>query len=258
MYLWKQWRESRIISGIGLLGLLLLLMLVVKATLKIGDGHPEGNDARAFPVMFIALFYIESVLIAFWAWLAASIGVGKNLGEGSGSFLFTRPRSRAWFLWNDWGFGMAQLVIIILLANLMMGWLLHRIQMLMHLSGGVSFSRYDNPIPMVLVLLLIGSGALLFSGLVFSLTYFFSIVTKRMSGVIIGAGVFVGYIVLRLLIAHYYPSIQLPSPIPNLFNFSHQSFNGLSSHLGLSILARGVVVLLFPLAAQVILDRSEI
>jgi hypothetical protein len=258
MYLWKQWRESRIISGIGLLGLLLLLMLVVKAALKIGDGHLEGNDPRAFPVMFIALFYIESVLIAFWGWLAASVGVGKNLGDNSGSFLFTRPRTRAWFLWNDWGFGMAQLVVIILLANLMVGWLLHHIQTLMHLSGGVSFNQHDNPIPMVLVLLLISLGALLFSGLVFSLTYFFSVVLKRMSGVIVGAGVFVGYIVLRLLIAHYYPSIQLPNPIPNLFNLDHQMFNGLSNHLGISLMARAVVMLLFPLAAQLILDRSEI
>jgi hypothetical protein len=258
MYLSKQWREGRIISGIGLLGLLLLLMLVVKANLKIDSGHGFGNQPGAFPLMFIALFYIESVLIAFWAWLAASIGVGKNLGEDTGSFLFTRPRSRAWFLWNDWGFGVAQLAIIIVLANLMMGWLLHRIQKLMHISGGVTFSWQDNPIPIVLVLLLIGFGALLFSGLVFSLTYFFSIVTKRMSGVIIGAGVLVGYVVLRLLIAHYYPSIQLPDPIPNLFNFDHQRFSGLSGHLAISLAIRAAIILAFPVAAQIILDRSEI
>lgn len=258
MYLSKQWREGRIISAIAVLSLMLLLFGIVKAYLKIGDGHLEGNDPRAFPVMFIALFYIESVLVAFWAWLAASIGVGRNLGEDSGSFLFTRPRSRAWFLWNDWGFGMAQLAIIILVANLMVGWLLHHIQMLMHLSGGVTFNRHGNPIPVTLLLLLIGLGALLFSGLVFSLTYFSTIVLKRMSGVITGAGILVGYVVLRLVIAHYYPSIQLPDPIPNLFNFDHQTFNGLSDHLGLSLSIRAAVMLAFPIAAQLILDRSEI
>ncbi|MGB0124846.1 MAG: hypothetical protein WA419_10860 [Silvibacterium sp.] len=258
MYLWKQWRESRIISGIGLLGLLLLLMLVVKANLKLDSSHVQGNDTSAFPVMFIALFYIESVLIAFWAWLAASIGVGKNLGEDSGSFLFTRPRSRAWFIWNDWGFGMAQIALIIVLSNLMLGWLLEHIQVLMHISGGVRLTPYGDSIPIPLLLLLISLGVLLFSSLVFSLTYFSTIVTKRLSGVLLGAGILIGYVVLSLLIGHYYPSIKLPSPIPNLFNFSHHSFNGLADHLGLSIAIRTVVVLLFPLAAQVILDRSEI
>jgi hypothetical protein len=258
MYLSKQWRESRIISVIAALGLALLLFGVIKATLKIGDGHLEGNDPRAFPMMFVALFYVEAVLVAFWGWLAGSIGTGKNLGEESGSFIFTRPRRRAWFLWNDWGFGMAQLALILLLANLIIGFFLEHLKTLMHISGGVQLTPYSNPIPMLALLFLVGLGALLFSGLVYSVTYFSTIVLQRMSGVLLGAGILVGYIVLRLVIAHYYPSIQLPNPIPSLFNLDHHAFNGLSDHLGLSLAVRAVVMLAFPVAAQVILDRAEI
>lgn len=257
MYLLKQWRESRILSAIAALGLALLLFGVIKATIKIGDGHLEGNDPRAFPVMFVALFYSEAVLIAFWGWLAGSIGAGKNLGEESGSFLFTRPRRRAWFLWNDWCFGMAQLALIILLANVIMGCFLSHIQRLMHISGPVRFGAYGNQIALITLLLLISVGALLFSGLVYSLTYFSTIVMKRMSGVLLGAGILVCYIVLRVTIDHYYPSAQLPNPIPNLFEFTR---NGptLSDHVALSLAIRAVVMLLFPLAAQLILDRAEI
>lgn len=257
MYLSKQWRESRILSAIAALALVLVLVAVVKVTLKIDSTHMQGNDPGPFAATFVALFYFEAVLIAFWGWLVASIGVGRNLGEESGSFLFTRPRSRAWFLWTDWGFGMAQLALIILMANLMMAFLMRRMQGQMHIPGDSRLTSYGDPVPLISLLLLISVGVLLFSGLIYSLTYFSTIVMKRASGVMLGAGILFVYIVLRGAIGHYDPSVQLPNPIPNLFNLNHHSI-GLSDHLGLSLAIRAIVMLLFPLAAQVVLDRSEI
>lgn len=258
MYLLKQWRESRNYSVIALLGFLLLLAILIKGSIKIDASQSAGNDHQAFAMMFVALFYFEAVLIAFWGWMLASIGAGKNLGEESGPFLFTRPRRRAWFLWNDWGFGMAYLGVVILLSNLAIGIFLNHVRKLMNISQDISFTSTSNPISLTSLMLLICLGVLIFAGLIYSLTYFSTIIMKRSSGVITGAGILVGYLVIRGIIGHYYPSIQLPNSMPSLFNFDSHRLYGLSDHLGLSLAIRAAVVMLFPVAAQVILDRAEI
>jgi hypothetical protein len=253
MYLSKQWRESRIISGIAVLGLILLLYLVVKGSLKIEPGNFKGNGGD-YTVIFVPIFYVETALLGFWGWLIASIGAGKNLGEDGGSFLFTRPRPRAWFLWNDWGFAVAQIASIILLTNLMVGLLIARI-----LKVVFRQAHFDqgNALQLSVSMLLIGVGVLLFSGLVYSVTYFSTIVLKRAVGIMLGAGILAGYVILDGLLHHYY-SIHLPSLIPNLFQFEHHTPIALADHLGISLAARAVVMLLFPLTAQVIIERSEI
>lgn len=257
MYLLKQWRESRYITGLAVLGLLLLLLLVVRGGAFTINGPSHNHDGIG--EVFVPVFYVEAALVAFWAWLAAGIGVGKNLGEESGSFLFTRPRRRAWFIWNDWGFGMAQIAVIIILSNLMFGVLLHRLVMAMQMraTSGVQLTPDSSPISFVFLMLLISIGVLLFSGLVYSVTYFSTIVLKRAMGVVPGIGILTGYVILSGLLHHYF-SIHLPSLIPGLFDFENHRLTGLADHLGISFIARAIVMLLFPIAAQLILDRAEI
>jgi hypothetical protein len=257
MYLSKQWRESRIISGIAILALVLLLYGVIKANLAIGSAdssHFNGNGD--YTMALVPIFYIEAALIGFWGWLIASIGAGKNIGEDSGSFLFTRPRRRAWFLWNDWGYAMAQIAAIILLTNLMVGLLIAHI---LKVESTLNHIQLANGYAMQLsgLLLLVSVGVLLFGGLVYSVTYFSTIVLRRAMGVMLGAGILVGYEILCGVLHRYY-SVRLPNLTVGLFNFSHHSFNGLSDHLGISLVSRAIVMLLFPLTAQLILDRSEI
>jgi hypothetical protein len=256
MYLSKQWRESRIISILAALCLALLMALVIKAGFAFNGFHLRDNDFGA-SVLFVPLFYIEAVLVAFWGWLIASIGAGKNLGEGSGSFLFTRPRSRAWFLWNDWGYAMGQIAVIIVLANLMIGLLCAHILHLTHRTAAASFTPEGKPLSLALDMIFISVGALLFAGLIYGLTYFCTIVLKRSIGVMLGAGILVAYLILTVVVHHYYPTILLPHLIISLFQIqSHElTFTG---HLALKIAVRAAVMLAFPIAAQLILDRSEI
>lgn len=259
MYLSKQWRESRIISILAMLGLALLLALVVKGWFAIDTVNFDNRNFHGgFGPAFVPLLYIEAVLVAFWGWLAAAIGAGKNLGEDSGSFLFTRPRRRAWFLWSDWGYAMAQIAAIIALANLMIGLLLTHILHLMHLAAAVPLTEGGEPVSLVLMMVLISFGALLFAGLIYGLTYFSTIVLKRAAGVMLGAGILVCYLILSGLVPHYWPGVHLPSLIIGLFDFNHHGFYGLSGNLAVNFIVRAAVMLAFPIAAQLILDRSEI
>lgn len=258
MYLSKQWRESRIISIIAALALLLMLALVLKAHSATGEVHFQDGDHVGFAFVFVPIFYVEALLVAFWGWLAAGIGTGKNLGDESGSFLFTRPRRRSWFVWNDWGYAMGQIALIVLLANLMLGLFLRRILGLMHSPAVIQMPPAGQPLPLFIVMLLVSIGVLVFAGFIYGLTYLCTLLIKRASGVMLGAGVLVAYAILRGLLSYYYPSIRLPNVIPDVFNFDHHSFNGFADHLGISFIARAVAMLLLPVAAQAVIERSEI
>jgi hypothetical protein len=260
MYLLKQWRESRILTGLAILGLLLLLYLVIKGatTADLTNFNDSGHNHPDFSIVFMPIFYIEAVLISFWGWLIASIGSGKSIGEDSGSFLFTRPRRRAWFLWNDWGFAMAQIAAIIGITNLMVGLLLAHIIKLVY-GPGASFHYADGrSLILPINMLLISVGVLLCAGLIYSLTYFSTIVLKRAMGIMLGAGLLVGYGVLRLLMYHYYPAVHLPNLTITLFHIREHGQLVLSNNLAISIAIRTLVMLAFPFAAQLILDRAEI
>ncbi len=258
MYLSKQWRESRTISAIALLALALLFVLAVKGSIEVSSGHAQSNDHNQFGMVFIPIFYAEAGLIAFWGWLAGGIGAGKNLGEESGSFLFTRPRRRAWFLWNDWAFAIVEIAAIVLFTNLMLGFLLARMLTLMHSPGSVQLTPNSQPIHLFALMLLISIGVLLFAGLIYGLTYLCTIILQRSAGVMLGAGILVAYAVFRGLMGHYYPTVHIPNLILDLFNFDHRSVYGLSDHLAVAYAIRAVLMLLFPLTAQMVLERSEI
>jgi hypothetical protein len=258
MYLWKQWHESRIVSAVGLVGLLLLAVLITKGVLVI-EAHPSGrNGSSGLAQFFVFTFYLQAVLIGGWSWLLASIGAGKNLGEDSGSFLFTRPRRRASFLWKDWAFGIALIALVTVLSNALFAVFVVRVAALTHAPYEAFFPLYGTHVSFGSMVLLVATGVWLFASLVYSLTYASTIAAKRTSGVMLGAGLFVGYVVARVVIAHYYPSVQLPSPILSLFRFENHQVAGLSDHLGLWIAVRAAVVLPFPILAQWMLQKAEI
>src|SRR5690242_2659515 len=162
MYLSKQWRESRILSILAVLGLMLLLALVVKGAVAIDtvDFGNAPNHSGGYGAAFMPLFYVEAVLVGFWGWLIAGIGVGKNLGEDGGSFLLTRPRSRAWFLWSDWGYAMAQIAAIIVLANLMIGLLVAHILHRMGLPAAIGMGDVGEVVSVLVMMAIVSVGVL--------------------------------------------------------------------------------------------------
>src|SRR5271170_5931559 len=126
MYLWKYWRETRITFGVSLTVIALLLLIVLKghAVVTTSGGGPTLDK---LPKILVVLLIVQSVPLGFLGWILGSFGVGRDLGEGSGSFVFTRPGSRTSFVWRDWAFGMAELLIVTVFLNLVLGLQLYRI-----------------------------------------------------------------------------------------------------------------------------------
>jgi hypothetical protein len=254
MYLWKCWRDTRIVLAASLVCIGVLFVSIVSKDIVIDHHAPFEKLSNILPFALT----IQAFPISFVAWLLGSFGVGRDLGERSGSYVFTRPKSRAYFVWCDWGVGMAQLLPIAALLNLVLGVLLHRIIVSVGdpLHGSVII--VGRPVTLAFIVWLNFGAAYLLAGLVFSLTYFSTVIAKHAKGLIYGAGVLVGYLFLEQIVPHYWPGIHLPNLVLQEFIQSHLEVRGISSYLGVSAVIRAAIILAFPFAAQFVLQKTDI
>jgi hypothetical protein len=254
MYLWKCWRDTRIVLVASLLCIGALFVFVLRQKIALDRHAPFERLSTVFPF----LLPFQAFPLGFVAWLLGSFGVGRDLGERSGSYVFTRPRSRANFIWCDWGVGMTPLLPIVALLNLVFGVLLHRIIVAVGdpLHGSVLIA--SQPVTLTFIVWLNFAAAFLLAGLVYSLTYFSTVLAKHAKGLIYGAGVLVGYLFLEQFVPHYWPGMHLPNLVLQEFIQSDRQVTGISNHLGISIVIRAAIILLFPFAAQYVLLKTDL
>jgi hypothetical protein len=265
MYLWKYWRESRIAFLVGLLliGLHMTVILGGHGHMTVsvnGPGaasdlrHPGvADNLRQATSVLLVFFYIQMAPLGFFAWLVGSFGVGRDLGEGSGSFVFTRPRRRAAFVWSDWGCGIAEVVVMCVLANLVIWMMIHRILLSMGdpLAGRLMFG--DNAVPLSAAMTMSTVGGILIAALIFSVTYASTVVVRHARGVILSIGLFVGYLLGSAIVHHYWDAVRFPDLTLHAF-----TPHGPNTGAGWEIAARVAVLLIFPLLAQLSLERAEL
>jgi hypothetical protein len=254
MYLWKCWRDTRVVLAASLLCIGALFVFIMKQHIVLDQHAPFEKFSTVLPFALT----VQAFPISFVAWLLGSFGVGRDLGERSGSYVFTRPRSRSRFVWCDWGVGMAQLLPIVALLNLVLGVLLHRMIVAAGdpLNGSVLIA--SRPVTLTFVVWLNFGAAYLLAGLVFSLTYFATVFVKNAKGLIFAAGVLVGYVFLEQVVPHHWPRIHLPDLVLQAFIHSNREVTGFSNHLGLWVAIRAGIILIFPLATQFVLQRTDI
>ena len=254
MYLWKYWRESRITFGIGVL----ILAAITALSYRFGVGTAvNGTAADAGNEMLIT----DASPLAMVAWFLGSFGIGRNLGEGAGTYLLTRPRRRSWFVWRDWGFGLALIAVLIILSKLLtpslINWTLHTAGNLFR--GQFRFRDLAALSPTMQSIGVNAPPIFLFCGLVFCVVYLSTILIRSALGNMLGAGVLVGYVILAALVQHYY-RYKLWDLLMRIYvsPVGHPQGIGLADHLGVSMVIRAAVLLLFPIAAQLILNSRDI
>jgi len=254
MYLWKYWRESRLVLGACLVGIAVLLVLICHEHLFL-DAHPRFQN-----LLYIlpSVLFVQSIPVSFVAWLYGSFGVGHDLGEKSGAYIFSRPRSRAFFVWSDWGFGLTQLLVVVTALNIALGYEVHRMLLAVGdpYSGGILLS--NKTVALTTIICLNIAASFLLSALVFSVTYLFTVLARHAKGLMLGAFALLLYLLLKDAVKHYWPSIILPDLIPVEFAHTGQEVTGFVKDLGLSFSIRLAVILLFPLAAQFLLQKRDI
>jgi len=244
MYLLKYWRETRIVFGLSLAAIVIALILILKTQIGPSSQHPSfGQLAWILP----SALAVQTYPVCFVAWLLGSHGVGRDLGEGNGSYLFSRPRSRAFFVWRDWGFGSAQLLVIAGLLNAVIGVLIFKFLVAAGDPLHGSIVLQGGPVTLAFIIWLNIVAAFLLAVLVFSITYFFTVLVKHSKGVMVAAGVLLGYIILEMVVEHYWPGVDLPPVVPSQFDV-HSKIPGLLDHLAVFLVIRAGIILLFPFA----------
>jgi hypothetical protein len=255
MYLWKYWRETRILFGACLLGIAILFALILREHVIVASGNVQMDHLT---IVLITGLVIQILPVSLVGWLMGSYGVGRDLGEKSGSYLFTRPGSRASFVWRDWGFGAAQLLTIIVLINLVLAFQIYSVL----LATGDSFHGTvmlgGTSVPLIVPIGLNAIATFLLAALVFSITYFSTVLLRHSRGLLLGAGVLIGYLILQGIAKHYWPGVHLPNLFVLPFAPGGRMSTGLADHLGLSLAIRAAIVLLFPFAAQLVLEKADL
>lgn len=264
MYLWKSWHESRWIFGIALACVLLAFVAVMHVapphvtithTVSNGHGgmqtHTEHNALMpmlAIPKSAALWFYPQLLPLALMAWLLGGRGIGHNLGEGSGNFILTRPRQRARFILADWTIGIGELFVIILIINLLYATQVYRIR--------GSFGLATNSQELLAYTAVLCLGSLAVSGLVYGITYCFTIVTQHGRGAIFAGGCLVAYPIAGSIVHAYWRNIHFPSLIPHVMNQAGTPLLGLAPWQP-PVLIRTGLVLACLFLSQAVLQRSD-
>jgi hypothetical protein len=228
MYLWKCWRDTRFFFLVFLI--IAIVVMPVAAVLCVGTGLIEEFGASAFQST------LELILLAVALGLGA-IGAIHEFADKTAQFLFTKPRSRAYFVWASWAVGAIELLAVAL-VNLLAGWLT-----LSHYSRNPFHSAFLGSVTPDQL-----AGSVILSLYVYSLTYSLTAVLRNgLKGLGASMGIVFGMPFFAIAVRwRWHMNLPIPtSPIGSL------------SHLASNIIWI-FITLLFVFASQVVIEKAEV
>ncbi len=113
MYFWKCWRDSR--SLFVILAIIAAVIMPVAALVSVGTKLLEQFGTSAFLSTFGLFGMLSSLALG-------TLVASEEFADKTVQFLFSKPRSRAYFVWTGWAVGCLELLLIAL-VNLSAGWL---------------------------------------------------------------------------------------------------------------------------------------
>jgi ABC-type transport system involved in multi-copper enzyme maturation permease subunit len=251
MYAWKCWRETR-----ASFFFLLILNLVPAILFTLAPGIKEQNgwwsfDRREYthdPALMVQTLSTMILSVVFGsgflagAFLGATAS-GSELDSGTIEYLWTRPRPRATFTWMHWAVCVGEIILITTIPTYLAAALL-----------GILTGNWN--VPMLLtapwLLALVGLPML---GLTTAMT---AVRRSAKGGLVFSSGIVVVYVVLRRIAVgplHLNLPPLFSGPIRWLFLYytrEHMLFPWGSFTIAI------VFAILFPLAAQYLLQRTEV
>jgi hypothetical protein len=258
MYYWKCWRDNRV----GFFGYLIMFfaltglwMYAIHRANRVGHviGTPEETWVFILGVTF-ALALLGASVVALGI---GSNNAGTDIGSGSGDFLFTRPRSRSYFIWAGWTAGMVQIAFLTtftVLASTICIYYQTDIDW-RRLSGGAhqGMAAFGDVFVLIMTVMVTAS-------IIYGLTYFMGILTRSgRKAAIFSLGLIVAYGVSQALLS-WLADISIPDLTikPYFLGGFHYVTGPVSLQWKLQLGARALVALAFPVAAQIALGRSDI
>lgn len=228
MYFWKCWRDTRSFFIVFLI--IAAIVMPVAAVVCVGTGLLENFGSEAFRSTF-------EIITLFAALALGALGASEQFAGSTVHFLFTKPRSRAYFVWTGWVVGCAQLLAIDI-VNLA--------------AGALTLSHYSkNPFHSVMSGSVTASqlaGALIFGLYVYCLTYSLTVVLRHglrglgaSMAIVFGVPFFAIAVRWRWKINIPIPTVPIERLSPLISNFIWM-----------------LIALLLVFAAQLVVERTEI
>jgi len=228
MYIWKCWRDTR--------WFFLVFVAIAASVMPFAAFANKGGPAiRSFGAMALAETF--ATIVAAAAYAMGTITAIQEFTDKTAHFLFTKPRSRAYFVWASWIVGFGELMIIAS-VNLLSGWCV-----LAHYGGSPLEDFPLHPINAQSYV-----GPLIYAIFAYALTYSFTILFRNgLKGLGASLGVMAGFVgIADALDMRWH--IQLPRPPGQI--------GGLP--LAASNVIWIIVALLLIYGAALALERAEI
>jgi ABC-type transport system involved in multi-copper enzyme maturation permease subunit len=228
MYFWKCWRDTR--SFFIVFAIIAAIVMPVAAVVCVGTGLLETFGREAFLSTF-------ALIVMFVALALGALCASEEFADSTIHFLFTKPRSRAYFLWTGWVAGCAQLLAIALINRA---------------AGSLTLAHYSkNPAHVAVLdsaMYQQLAGAAIEGLYVYCLTYALTVVLRNgLRG--LGASMAVVFGVPFFAIAvRWRWKISLPVPTVPIASVSPFTSN----------IIWLLVALLFVFVAQLVIERTEI
>jgi hypothetical protein len=232
MYFWKCWRDTR--SLFFILLIIAAVIMPVAAVVCVGTGLLEEFGISAILSTFGLLGMVAALGLGV-------LGASEEFAEKTVQFLFTKPRTRAYFVWAGWAVGCIELLLIAL-VNLSVGW----VTLSRYTRNPFHSTLFGSTTPQHIVDSMVG-GLILFL-FVYSLTYALTALLRNgLKGLGASMGIIFGLPFFAVAIRWRW---KIDVPIP-------------ANHIGtLPVMISNViwilVALLFVFGAQLALERAEI
>lgn len=113
MYIWKCWRDTR---------WFFVVFILIAAFPMSFEAFVTRGDTAILDAGSIAVQSCFSLIVTAAAYALATICAIQEFTNKTAHFLFTKPRSRAYFVWMSWLIGFSELIVVAG-VNLFVGWL---------------------------------------------------------------------------------------------------------------------------------------
>lgn len=228
MYFWKCWRDTR--SFFIVFAIIAAIVMPVAAVVCVGTGLLENFGSEAFRSTF-------ALIILFVALALGALCASEEFARDTIHFLFTKPRSRAYFLWTGWVVGCAQLLAIALI-----NWAAGSLTLAHHSENPVHAATLGSAMTRQL------AGAAIEGLYIYCLTYALTVVLRNgLRGLGASMAIVFGVPFFEIAVRWRW-KINVPIPTDPIASLS--AFN--------SDIIWLLVALLFVFAAQIVIERTEI
>jgi ABC-type transport system involved in multi-copper enzyme maturation permease subunit len=234
MYIWRRWRDTSIYFSLCLI----FSLLLVPTHTTLSPGHALQAIEGSWLLLGVPAGLLGGLLIG-------SRSIGTEIGGGSGDFVMTRPKPRKYFIWSGWAVGVVEIFAIVVITALFK-------QGLLYYEDGPFWRSLPAAIVDIPVLI---ASVTVFTLVVYSTTYFASVLTRK-SGAAIGIGL--GFCIAYQVIVNRLGWVH--SHLPDMLIVPYKPLRGeyVRGNAIHDLVPWIIFVLLLPLLAQLIFEKSEI